>query len=102
MDNNLDAFWGPGEAGIPDVELSLMALDSNGQYTDTGLRTRTNASGHYEFQRSLGLPPGEYRITQIQADGLFSVAAVPGSVNGQATGSSFGVRVYEARIYVVL
>lgn len=96
MDNNLDAIWQDGEAGIPDVELSLMALNANGQYADTGMRTRTHVSGHYEFQRSLGLQPGEYRITQTQPAGLFSVAAVPGSVNGQATGVVTNVDVLSA------
>ncbi|MCA9139210.1 MAG: carboxypeptidase regulatory-like domain-containing protein, partial [Planctomycetales bacterium] len=93
LDNNLDAIWQDGEAGISDVELTLFALDSTGRYVDTGMRTRTDGGGHYEFSKSLGLQPGEYRISQRQPDGLFSVAAVPGSVGGQATGVATNVNV---------
>ena len=86
LDNNLDEIWQIGEPGIADVQLSLWAANDNGQYADTGHRTQTNDDGYYEFGSQLGLQPGNYRVVQQQPVGLFSVAAIPGSVDGQATG----------------
>ncbi|MCC9601882.1 carboxypeptidase regulatory-like domain-containing protein [Stieleria sp. JC731] len=93
LDNNLDSVWQPGEAGLADVELTLLAADNSGQYKDTGYRVRTDAGGHYSFDRSLGLMPGNYQILETQPSGLFSVAAIPGRVEGIATGSAIGLDV---------
>ncbi len=93
LDNNLDAVWQSGELGLSDVELSLFAADQTGQYVDTGHRVRTDSNGRYEFGRSLNLMPGQYRVVQQQPDGLYSVAAVPGTVDGQTTGVVHSVDV---------
>ncbi|WP_449339227.1 SdrD B-like domain-containing protein [Stieleria tagensis] len=86
LDNNLDAIWQDGESGLSGVELTLFAANDNGQYEATGFQTHTDENGYYEFAKSLGLAPGQYRVAQTQPGGLFSVAAVPGSVDGQSTG----------------
>lgn len=86
LDNNLDAVWQDSESGIADVELTLFSAGIGGQYIDTGLRAQTDNSGRYKFPKSLGLQPGDYRVAQSQPDGLYSVAALPGSVQGQSTG----------------
>ncbi|WP_161604415.1 SdrD B-like domain-containing protein [Roseiconus nitratireducens] len=93
LDNNLDATRQSGEAGLSGVELALFAKNSNGQYVDTGHRTQTDGNGTYQFPKSLGLMPGEYRVVQTQPDGYYSVAAVPGSVAGQPTGLATSVDV---------
>jgi protocatechuate 3,4-dioxygenase beta subunit len=93
LDNNLDAVRQADESPLADVELALSVRGTNGSYLDTGHRVRTDADGHYEFAKSLGLAPGEYRVTQTQPTGLFSVAAIPGTVDGQAAGVASGVNV---------
>ncbi|MEM6471114.1 MAG: SdrD B-like domain-containing protein, partial [Planctomycetota bacterium] len=86
LDNNLDKIWQDFEPGIAGVELSLAVQGDSGSYLDTGFRTTTDSDGFYEFARSLGLAPGNYRVTQTQPPGLFSVGAFPGVVEGTATG----------------
>ena len=80
-------FWQHDEPGIAGVELSLYVADDDGAYSDTGLRAQTDQTGFYEFPRTLRLAPGEYRVVERQPDGLLSVAAVTGQVNGEETGN---------------
>ncbi|QDV43190.1 Serine-aspartate repeat-containing protein D precursor [Stieleria neptunia] len=96
LDNNLDAIWQDDEIGLAGVELALFAAGQDGRYVDTGHRVQTDNAGRYEFGRSLNLMPGQYRVAQRQPDGLFSVAAVPGSVDGLATGVVTSVDVLSA------
>ena len=67
------------EARIPNVAIQL--YDGAGRLVG---ETRTNASGRYQFDN---LPPGQYRIVEIQPDGFFGGNAIPGSGGGRADGS---------------
>ncbi|MFK8111773.1 MAG: SdrD B-like domain-containing protein, partial [Rubripirellula sp.] len=86
IDNDLDAVREPGEELLPGVQIALWRENEFGVYVDTGHRATTNAQGQYLFPKSLGLSPGNYRLVETQPDGLFSVAAVPGTVQGTTTG----------------
>ena len=89
LDNDLDRSRESGEQRLSGVQLSLWKLNpASGSYGDTGHRTSTDAAGRYVFPKSLGLTPGTYRVVESQPEGLFSVAAVPGSVDGTAVGSA--------------
>ena len=86
IDNDLDGKRESGEQLLPGVEIALHRKDASGSYVDTGLRATTNANGRYTFAKSLGLQPGDYRLVESQPDELFSVAAVPGTINGTNVG----------------
>ncbi len=86
VDNNLNKVREQDETLLAGVSIALWRRDASGKYIDTGHRTTTNASGYYEFAKSLGLGPGTYRVVETQPSGLLSVAAVPGSVSSSATG----------------
>ena len=86
IDNNLDRTRNQNEDGLGGVTLSLFAADATGAYQDTGHRVVTDADGDYRFDESLGLQPGNYRVVETQPEGYFSVDAIPGTVQGQATG----------------
>ena len=88
IDNDLDAVREAGEELLSGVEVALWKQGTNGSYSDTGQRATTNNSGQYSFPKSLGLKPGNYRVVESQPDGLFSVAAVPGTVSGIASGQA--------------
>ena len=89
VDNNLNSQRDTSEQPLSDVEIALWQYDSaSNRYTDTGHRAKTDANGQYVFSRALGLAPGKYRVVETQPDGLFSVAAIPGTVAGQSTGSA--------------
>ncbi|QDV63488.1 Serine-aspartate repeat-containing protein D precursor [Crateriforma conspicua] len=86
VDNDLDLKRESGERVLEGVEIALYQKQGN-SFVDTGLRAVTGADGHYEFAKSLGLMPGEYKVVQAQPDGLFSVGAVLGQVEGQTVGN---------------
>ncbi len=88
LDNDTDAVRESGEPMLAGVEISLWKQANDGSYADTGLRATTDAQGRYAFPKSLGLQPGRYRIAETQPEGLYSVAAVPGTMNGGETGSA--------------
>ncbi|MGI9471035.1 MAG: MSCRAMM family protein [Rubripirellula sp.] len=88
LDNDLDASREPGEQLLAGVEIALWREDSSGTYRDTGHRATTGTDGSYLFAKSLGLQPGQYRLVETQPAGLFSVASVPGTVNGITEGTS--------------
>ncbi|MEO1528889.1 MAG: SdrD B-like domain-containing protein [Planctomycetota bacterium] len=96
IDSNLDERRGQNEDGLAGVDLALLVADENGAYQDTGHRAVTDDNGDYEFAESLGLLPGTYQVVETQPDGYFSVAAVPGTVDGQATGVAASVDVLSA------
>ncbi|MEM6687956.1 MAG: SdrD B-like domain-containing protein [Planctomycetota bacterium] len=94
VDGDLDGQRETNEAVIPGVGLTLLRLDEgSGNYIDTGLRATTDANGRYEFDESLGLVPGTYRIVEDQPAGYFSVASVPGTVEGVTSGASDGLDI---------
>ena len=87
IDNDLDTIREQGEKLLSGIELALWHRDSDsGEYVDTDYRAITDAGGRYEFPKSLALQPGEYQVVQTQPAGLYSVAAVPGTVDGVPTG----------------
>lgn len=87
VDDNLNLIRENNETKLPGVQISLWKKDVNGQFVDTGLKTTTDSLGRYQFGTSLGLMPGDYRVMETQPNGYFSVGAVPGTVDGAATGS---------------
>ena len=86
LESDLDLKQDAGEPGIPQVELGLWQKQDGG-YVFTGLTTKTAADGSYEFGTDLNLLPGTYQIREVQPDGLFSVGAIPGTVDGTPTGA---------------
>ncbi|PQO41765.1 SdrD B-like domain-containing protein [Blastopirellula marina] len=86
-DPNLSLTQDAGEEGIAGVSLSLWKKE-NGIFVDTGFTVTTDANGNYIFDESLGLQPGTYQVRETQPAGYFSVGAVPGTVEGAATGST--------------
>ena len=93
LDSDMDEVREPGEPGIANVVLDLYELTSNGTYASTGFQTQTDQLGRYEFGESFGLLPGTYQVVETQPVGYFSLAAVPGSVQGNPTGESSGTDV---------
>ncbi|HMP77878.1 MAG TPA: SdrD B-like domain-containing protein [Pirellulaceae bacterium] len=86
-DLNMNLQLDAGESGIGGVLLTLQRWNAaQSQFENVAQRT-TDASGFYEFGLDLNLTPGTYRIVQAQPAGFLSVGAVPGTVNGTATGS---------------
>ncbi|TWU36556.1 Serine-aspartate repeat-containing protein D precursor [Novipirellula aureliae] len=87
LDNNLNQTRDTEEMPLANVEIALWQFDSSvNRYVDTGHRAATNANGEYLFAKTLGLAPGKYRIVETQPEGLYSVAAIPGSVDGVQSG----------------
>jgi len=87
LESNLDLVQDPGEGGIPDVELELWERTGAG-YGFTGHRATTDANGDYRFGFDLDLEPGTYQVRETQPNGLFSVGAVPGTVDGSTAGQT--------------
>ena len=81
LDDDLDLHQSSTADGISGVHLALWKLDGE-SYVDTRLSTVTGPEGQYEFGRELGLSPGTYQVRETQPLGLFSVGAIPGSVQG--------------------
>ncbi len=86
IDNDLDGNRESGETLLPGVQIALWKQAAGGGYVDTGLRATTDSDGKYLFPKSLALMPGTYRIIESQPADMFSVAAVPGTVNGVSVG----------------
>ncbi len=89
LDNDLDLSREISEQILSGIELALWQRNNSGNYIDTGHRATTGADGNYEFPKSLEIKPGDYRVVQTQPAGLFSVGAVPGTVDGQVVGAAF-------------
>jgi len=90
LDTNLDLQQDPQdptEAGIPNVDLALWELGDSG-YQPTGDSTTTDNNGDYTFGKNLDLKPGVYQVRETQPQGLFSVGAIPGTVDNQPTGQT--------------
>lgn len=85
LDQDVDLRQDANDPGIAGVELQLWR-QVGGVYESTGLTTQTDAHGDYEFGLDLNLKPGVYQVREVQPDGLFSVGAVAGSVEGKPTG----------------
>jgi serine-aspartate repeat-containing protein C/D/E len=85
LETNLDLIRQPGEPGLGGVELTLWHKVGD-RYQSTGHRTVTDADGFYRFGLDLDLPPGTYQVRQTQPDGLFSVGAIPGTIDGRRVG----------------
>ena len=76
-DVNLDGDHDAGEQGIAGVQLSLYRFNEDtGQWEDTGLRSTTNANGHFSFTSNV---PGKYRVVETQPDGYFSTGSTAGT-----------------------
>lgn len=88
LDNDLDLVLDAGEQRLGMVTLALWKKVGS-DYVYTGNTTVTDANGNYTFSRDLGLTPGTYQVRETQPTGLFSVGAIPGTVDGTATGSVF-------------
>ena len=93
LDNDLSATRESGETMLQGVEITLFRQSETGEYIDTGHRATTDVSGKYHFPTSLGIPPGQYRLVETQPTDLISVAAVPGTMNGDVVGLADSVDV---------
>ena len=86
-DEDLNCLQHGSESGIAGVTIQLQQLNDYGVY-ETVASTRTDAQGHYEFGRELGLLPGQYRLIEIQPTGFLDVGASVGKVEGTETGAA--------------
>ena len=93
LDNDLNASRESGETMLEGVEITLFRQSDTGEYVDTGYRATTDVSGKYHFPTSLGIPPGQYRLVETQPQDLMSVAAIPGTMNGDVVGQADSVDV---------
>lgn len=87
MEKDLDLAQDAGEQGINNVELALWQKQAS-SYVNTGFTTKTDAAGNYEFGKNLNLLPGTYQVRESQPSGLFSVGAIPGTVDGVTSGTT--------------
>jgi serine-aspartate repeat-containing protein C/D/E len=81
-DPDLDNVQQPGEPGIPNVQLSLLANNGTA-YVPTGVTATTDANGNYKFT---GVLPGDYEIVETQPDGYLPVGSSVGNVGGVTYG----------------
>lgn len=86
-DNNRNLVQDGSDFGLSNVSLALWKK-VNGQWTNTGHTTTTNAQGDYAFGLNLNLQPGDYQVRESQPAGFFSVGAIPGTVDGTPTGNT--------------
>jgi serine-aspartate repeat-containing protein C/D/E len=91
-DVNLNFRWDPGEPGIAGVTIELWQWDGEG-YRPTGLSATTDSEGNFRFEELL---PGKYRLVQQQPAGFFSVAALPGEVDGRSQGWAASPNILES------
>ena len=92
IDNNLDLVRDLNEQLLSGIEIALWQWnESAARFDDTGHRAITDSDGRYEFPKSLALAPGQYQVIETQPSGVFSVGAVPGTVDGVATGVPAGL-----------
>ena len=96
LDNDLDSRREPGEAMLHGVEITLFQQTESGDYVETGYRATTDANGKYHFPTSLGIQPGQYRLVQTQPENLMSVAAIPGTMNGDSVGQADSADILSA------
>jgi serine-aspartate repeat-containing protein C/D/E len=87
LETNLDLIRQPDEPGLGGVELALYR-QVGGTYQPTGHRTVTDAKGFYRFGLELDLRPGVYQVRQMPPDDLFTVGAIPGTIDGKRVGSA--------------
>ena len=83
---NLNLVQDSGEPGIQGVNLTLLKWNGT-QYVSTGLTQITDINGDYKFSN---LVPGQYKVTETQPSGYFSVGDVPGQVGIQTRGITAG------------
>lgn len=81
-DENLNCERDSSEHGIGNVTINLQRLNPQTGNYETVATTKTDQNGRYVFGENLGLPPGSYRLVQVQPEGYLDVAAVAGSVAG--------------------
>ena len=86
LDENGDGSQDAGEAGIPNVQLTLSGTDAFGN--PVSLTTRTDATGHYAF----GVPAGSYTISLTPATLPAGLAANP-TYDYDGTGSPHSASV---------
>lgn len=87
-DNNDNGIKEAGEAGIPNVTVTLWILnESTGLYENTGKTVKTNADGYYIFDK---LQPGKiYRIVENQPAGYKDGKDTIGSLGGDVANDIF-------------
>ncbi len=80
-DDNDNGIRDNGEKGIANVIIKILRLQ-NGQYVDVGIDpAKTNNDGYYQFD----IPPGTYKLTEIQPDGVMDGKDSAGSCGGLVT-----------------
>ncbi len=87
LETNLDLVRQPDEPGLGGVELALYRQE-DGIYHSTGHRTVTDANGFYRFGLDLDLPPAVYQVRQMPPEDLFTVGAIPGTIDGKRVGTA--------------
>ncbi len=88
-DSNLNWVQDSTESGIANVQIQLRQLNETTGLYQTVAATLTDANGNYEFGIELDLPPGTYRLIQVQPDGYLDVGASAGNIQGEQTGQVF-------------
>ncbi len=86
-DANINCEKDLDEAGIADVDITLLRFNATTNSYETVATTTTDSNGHYSFGKDLGLMPGKFRIIEAQPTGYLDVAASTGTVNGTSVGA---------------
>ena len=86
-DENIDCVHDGTEEGISGVTIELQQLNETTGEFDTVATTETDAAGNYWFGSELGLPPGTYRVVEIQPEGFLDVGALSGELDGESVGT---------------
>jgi len=83
-DNNNDGVRQEHELGLGDVEIRILSIQTlTGEAIDRTVRT--DPQGSYSF---LALPPGTYRILEVQPEGFFDGLETVGKVGSETRGVS--------------
>ncbi len=85
-DKDLDCLRDANEQGIAGVQIALQKFNTQtGQYEQIATTT-TDANGQYRFGTDLNIHPGKFRLVETQPSGYLNVGAMPGTVEGMASG----------------
>jgi hypothetical protein len=81
VDLNNNGIKDPGEAGVPNVRITLFKLVGSTYVQQTSMLT--NSAGFYQFSN---LPPGTYKVVETEPTNFLQGKKTVGTVNGVKDG----------------